>query len=85
MHFLLFSNENKDPSREVTDRLAGIISRKGGETTVIREGDEVPDEPLDQALMASVQAVIVLGGDGTLLRASHAIGDSQVPMIGVNL
>jgi NAD+ kinase len=36
-------------------------------------------------LVASVDAVIVLGGDGTLLHASRMIGANGVPIMGINL
>lgn len=35
--------------------------------------------------MQDVDAVIVLGGDGTMLHASHGIGNFDVPLMGVNL
>ena len=85
MHFLLFSNQNKDPGLEVTDRLAEMIRAKGGSVSLIQEPDEATDDVIDPELMKTVDVVVVLGGDGTLLRASHAIGKSDVPMIGVNL
>ena len=45
------------------------------------EGAEiVPDSEL-----GAVDLVCVLGGDGTMLRASRLVGDSGVPVLGVNL
>ena len=85
MHFLLFSNVNKDPDQEVTGRLAKIIEAKGSTSYIVMEGDEASEEPLPAEILFRVDIVIVLGGDGTLLRASHAIGESKIPMIGVNL
>ena len=85
MHFLLFSNVNKDPKQTVTSRLEQLIRSKGHEVTVLREGDEAPGEVIAEEIMKSVDALIVLGGDGTMLRASHAIGSYAVPMIGLNL
>lgn len=35
--------------------------------------------------MEGVQAAIVLGGDGTMLRAAHSIGTYNIPFIGINL
>jgi NAD+ kinase len=35
--------------------------------------------------LSSTTAIVVLGGDGTFLRAAHAIADVDVPIIGVNL
>jgi len=85
MHFLLFSNINKDPEQKVTDHLAGIIRKKGGTCSIVMEGDEDPDKTLDPDLLVDTDVVIVLGGDGTMLRASHAVRKSELPMIGLNL
>ena len=85
MHFLLFSNVNKDPDQSITDRLEQMIRARGHETTRVMEGDEVPEEGISQEILRSLDCAIVLGGDGTMLRASHAIMDSSVPMIGLNL
>ncbi len=85
MHFLLFSNVNKDPGQKVTDRLERLIRSRGHGVTLLLEGDESPEDVIPDETMKSVDVVIVLGGDGTMLRASHAIGNCTVPMIGLNL
>ncbi|MBK8166224.1 MAG: NAD(+)/NADH kinase [bacterium] len=36
-------------------------------------------------LVAACDVVVALGGDGTMLRAVRAVGDSAVPLLGVNL
>lgn len=36
-------------------------------------------------LAAQADLVIVVGGDGTLLKAAHAVADRPVPLVGVNL
>ena len=85
MHFLLFSNVNKDPDQKVTDRLERLVRSRGHDVTLLLEGDESPEDVIPDETMKSVDVVIVLGGDGTMLRASHAIGNCTVPMIGLNL
>jgi NAD+ kinase len=42
--------------------------------------DADPDEPLDGA-----ELVVVLGGDGTILRAAEVVRGTDVPLLGVNL
>ncbi len=37
------------------------------------------------AALPDVDALVVLGGDGTFLRAAHAVAGLAVPMVGVNL
>jgi NAD+ kinase len=39
-----------------------------------------PEQPLNGA-----ELVVVLGGDGTILRAAEVVRDSEVPLLGVNL
>mgnify|MGYP000878431983 CR=1 FL=1 len=43
------------------------------------------DEAPDGVAITAVELVIVLGGDGTILRAAELARDGQVPLMGVNL
>jgi NAD+ kinase len=38
----------------------------------------------DEQLASSVDLILVLGGDGTMIAAARMIGDTEVPVIGVN-
>src|SRR5258708_37638550 len=38
----------------------------------------------DEQLASSVNLILVLGGDGTMIAAARMIGDTEVPVIGVN-
>lgn len=47
---------------------------------------DVPTEILDvDVSLAEVELVMVLGGDGTILRAAEQVRGSDVPLLGVNL
>jgi NAD+ kinase len=74
-------------ARLVGERLAaaGIVVRVLAEEAgwlCLPGAEEVPDGP-DAA--AGAELVIVLGGDGTLLRAAELSRPAAVPLIGVNL
>ncbi|MEX1296376.1 MAG: NAD(+)/NADH kinase [Candidatus Limnocylindrales bacterium] len=44
--------------------------------------DQTPSDP---GLLEATEAIVVLGGDGTFLRAAHVVADVGVPLVGVNL
>ena len=52
-----------------------VIEPAAGRIPVL--GDDVP--------LADIEAVIVLGGDGTILRAAELVREGNAPLIGVNL
>ncbi len=58
----------------------GVLEQDSAEHVV---GDAAVASP--DTLAARVDALIVLGGDGTLLHAARLIGSSGVPIIGINL
>lgn len=69
--FYIYTNTLKDPTGEHTNYIRDYLSLKG--CTV--------KDKLD----ATVDGMLVLGGDGTMLRAAKEYVGCHVPMIGVNL
>ncbi|MFI5183829.1 MAG: NAD(+)/NADH kinase, partial [Vicinamibacteria bacterium] len=59
----------------VERRTAALVDGAVGSGSVIAEGNEVA---------AQADALVVLGGDGTLLGVSHALARRSVPVLGVN-
>lgn len=79
--FFLITNEAKDPQGVFTNRIADVIKKNGGEAVCVKNERlalvECKEEGIDCAL--------VLGGDGTLLRAARNLMDSGIPLLGINL
>lgn len=78
--FFLITNEAKDPQGVFTQKIADVIKKHGGEAVCIaneRQAFEAGETDADCAL--------VLGGDGTLLRAARNMMDSKIPLLGINL
>ena len=74
--FCIVRNEQKDPRSLRAKRITRYLTEKGAEVKVLA-ADEKIDEGAD--------CIIVLGGDGTLLRAAHRAVDSGLPLLGINL
>lgn len=62
----------KSEARTAADRLSSVAVQKGLE---VSEGDH----------LEGVDAVVALGGDGTILRAAALAFDIDVPLLGINL
>lgn len=80
-HFLIYINYHKDPKRETADRIIKYLESKGQKCTIVTdENGRVKDE-----LPADAFCMIVLGGDGTMLRAAGEVKKEHLPLIGVNM
>lgn len=85
-HFFIIVNALKDEGLRVTKAMKQYIEDRDGIcdycVSVSEEGDvrvnasRIPKE---------TEAVFVIGGDGTLIRAARDIVDRQLPLIGINL
>lgn len=72
--FHLITNETKDPDGSYTGRLAELLRKNGAQS--VTSG---PNPPAD------AEAVLVLGGDGTMLKASGDLLGRATPLLGINI
>jgi len=86
------------PHQGSSERLRAMILSSGGQPEILNEitrlrpliqphGDIVLVDCDSQQDLATVDAdlAIVVGGDGSILRAAHQMGFHQVPVLGVNM
>lgn len=84
--FLIAANSDKDIDLSLSNKIAEYLSEKNAESVIVSDVDRDYDGiHIREEFMNGVQAVIVLGGDGTMLRAAHGIGMHNVPLLGINL
>ncbi|HEY5495767.1 MAG TPA: NAD(+)/NADH kinase [Candidatus Limnocylindrales bacterium] len=74
-------NPTKEDAVELSARATGWCAARGIEAWTIASADH---DGLVRAL-AGTQVLVVLGGDGTFLRAARAVTEVDVPIVGVNL
>lgn len=79
--FYLITNEAKDPQGAFTKKTAAYIEAHGGEAVCVKNERQAFLENAE----TDVDCALVLGGDGTVLRAARNMMDSAVPLLGVNL
>ena len=83
-NFYLITNYEKDNNLEITNRIIKYIREHGGsanyQTIFGAEKNKV-----DVALIPNdTECILVLGGDGTLIKAAGELVGRNIPLIGVN-
>ncbi len=86
-HFLTITNVYKDKDLRVTKKIQDYICKKGGtcECFVSTGEDAKHAAPEKDQVPEKTECVIVLGGDGTLIRAASKMVEHHLPLIAVNL
>lgn len=86
-HFLIITNTHKDEERRLTEAVLSYISQKGGVChCFFSEGEQAAQAaPEISEIPPETECALVLGGDGTLIRAATRLVRSRIPLIGVNL
>lgn len=84
---MIITNTNKDADMRLTGKIQRYIADKGGDATVFTSKGETVEEaaPRVEDIPKDTELVLVLGGDGTLIRAAERLVDSKLPLIGVNM
>lgn len=86
-HFLMITNLHKDAEKRRTEAISEYIRAKGGTCECFFSEGECTSKaaPELSEISDATECVLVLGGDGTLIRAAAVLVDSRIPLIGVNL
>lgn len=86
--FAIVTNAYKDKELKLTKAIANYITDKGGNVVCLCEDDGfIRDcEEIDFSKMSKdTECMLVLGGDGTLIRAATRTHDKSIPLIGINM
>ena len=77
-HFLIYTNPMKDKEYQITGEVKRLLEEKGQQVTLFSElkSGEIP---------VHMDAMLVLGGDGTVLQAVRETKTEPIPLIGINL
>ncbi len=78
----ILANPLIDDALVLADDVAAFLNAEGGEATA----GSLYDADLRQAISSrQFDALIALGGDGTMLRAGHLCAPAGVPLLGINV
>ncbi len=87
-NFFIITNEHKDKDLAVTRSITDYIEEKGGNCSryvSTKSGWSERNLRRFEASDIDADCIIVLGGDGTLVRAARDMARMGIPLIGVNL
>ena len=82
-HFLIYTNFHKDLQGQVTKEIIRYLETKGQKVTLVTKQTGTMMHAED--IPADAFCMLVLGGDGTMLRAARDTKHVDIPLIGVNM
>ena len=86
-HFFIIANQQKDKDLVLTKQMKVFIEERNGTCEYFSmEGKKGVDAlPHSNHIPKETECILVLGGDGTLIRVAARFVSCQIPLIGVNL
>ena len=83
-HFIIITNREKDPELEVTKRVESFLMQRGCTCSIYSE-ERSSGQWIQKPAERKASGILVLGGDGTLLKAAEGASCTGIPVLGINL
>ncbi|MEG0071859.1 MAG: NAD(+)/NADH kinase [Raoultibacter sp.] len=87
MHILIVRNNSNTGALDASLMLATFLGAQGLDYTLLDSSDIPTTTPCGGGCVGDATAfdlVVVLGGDGTILRSARYVGTSGIPILGIN-
>ncbi len=81
--FLIVTNDGKDTDYKVTNKIKQLLE-DAGKSCVLCEKD-ANKRIIKKSIPDDIDAVIVIGGDGSLIEAARALQKHDTPILGINM
>lgn len=82
--FYLITNYEKDSNLDITNKIIRYIENNGGSATYQTIFSKERNRVDESIIPEDTQCILVLGGDGTLIKAARELVSRNIPLIGVN-
>lgn len=84
--FILITNAYKDKDLSLSKKIIQYICQKGGTARYLISNEDEKNNGYDISDISSdTECILVLGGDGTLIRAATKVLSLHIPLIGINM
>ena len=85
-HYIIMTNRPKDPGLKVTAYIREYLEERGASCTICADNESEEQIRLKEGGGdLHSDCMIVLGGDGTMLKAARETAGNGIPLLGVNL
>lgn len=75
-------NTSKDKNQKVLESIINTIRKNKEDVDIVVFKDS---EGIDSQTVSTLDIMIVLGGDGTILRTARKMEDKKIPILGINI
>lgn len=82
--FYIIANSEKEESIQLSYEIAADLAAQGMRCQIREEAQDAARRRSDPFLKEA-EGILVLGGDGTLLRAARELAGSRIPLLGINM